>query len=101
MRERLLERGKSSGRVDDSLDSISKRMKVLEEETMPVIKELETLGLVRHCQGDQGAEEMFAEVEAVFAQELPPLLFAQLQKSERESYDTSICDMTDFPSKSH
>eukprot|EP00277_Geminigera_cryophila_P019339 CAMPEP_0179438288 /NCGR_PEP_ID=MMETSP0799-20121207/22043_1 /TAXON_ID=46947 /ORGANISM="Geminigera cryophila, Strain CCMP2564" /LENGTH=430 /DNA_ID=CAMNT_0021219799 /DNA_START=575 /DNA_END=1867 /DNA_ORIENTATION=+ len=101
MRERLLERGKSSGRVDDSLDSISKRMKVLEEETMPVIKELETLGLVRHCQGDQGAEEVFAEVEAVFAQELPPLLFAQLQKSERESYDTSICDMTDFPSKSH
>jgi len=56
---------------------------------------------VLYAQGDQGAEEVFAEVEAVFAQELPPLLFAQLQKSGRESYDSPICDMTDFPLKSH
>jgi UMP-CMP kinase len=37
MLERLLERGKSSGRVDDNVESIKKRFKTAQEETQPVL----------------------------------------------------------------
>ena len=35
--ERLLERGKTSGRVDDNEDSIRKRLQTFKEQTQPVI----------------------------------------------------------------
>ncbi|KAJ3013559.1 UNVERIFIED_CONTAM: hypothetical protein HDU68_000633 [Siphonaria sp. JEL0065] len=35
---RLLERGKTSGRADDNIDTIRKRFKTFEEESMPVVK---------------------------------------------------------------
>lgn len=37
MLERLLERGKTSGREDDNAESIKKRFRTYEEQTMPVI----------------------------------------------------------------
>lgn len=38
MEERLLERGKTSGRSDDNVESIRKRFKTFGDETMPVLK---------------------------------------------------------------
>ena len=38
MLERLLERGKTSGREDDNVESIKKRFKTYEHDTMPVIE---------------------------------------------------------------
>ncbi|KIY62305.1 P-loop containing nucleoside triphosphate hydrolase protein [Cylindrobasidium torrendii FP15055 ss-10] len=38
MLERLLERGKTSGREDDNVESIKKRFRTYEEQTMPVIE---------------------------------------------------------------
>lgn len=40
MLERLMERAKSSGRSDDNLDSINKRFKTFEQETLPVARAL-------------------------------------------------------------
>jgi len=46
MRQRLLIRGKTSGREDDNIESINKRFKVYEEDTMPVINHYSNLGKV-------------------------------------------------------
>jgi UMP-CMP kinase len=46
MRERLLNRGKTSGRSDDNEDSIKKRFKTFVETSMPVVDYFETQGKV-------------------------------------------------------
>lgn len=38
MRRRLLNRGKTSGRVDDNAEVIEKRLKTFHEETEPVVR---------------------------------------------------------------
>ena len=38
LRERLLKRGETSGRVDDNLESIIKRFKTFVEQTMPIVE---------------------------------------------------------------
>ena len=43
---RLLERGKTSGRSDDNLESIRKRFKTFKEETRPIVDHFEKRGLV-------------------------------------------------------
>jgi adenylate kinase family enzyme len=37
LQDRLLERGKTSGRADDNMETIIKRFKTFEEESIPVI----------------------------------------------------------------
>ena len=44
--KRLLERGKTSGRADDNIDSVLKRFDTFENESLPVVKQLEALGMV-------------------------------------------------------
>ena len=46
MRERLLNRGKTSGRSDDNEESIIKRFKTFVETSMPVVNHFEKLGKV-------------------------------------------------------
>ena len=47
MRERLLERAKSSGRVDDNEETIKKRLKTFEDQTLPVLDVYEKVGKVQ------------------------------------------------------
>ncbi|GLJ23791.1 hypothetical protein SUGI_0451400 [Cryptomeria japonica] len=44
MEKRLLERGATSGRIDDNIETIKKRFKTFEEETIPVTKYYENSG---------------------------------------------------------
>ena len=44
--KRLLERGKTSGRADDNIDSVLKRFDTFENESLPVVEQLEALGMV-------------------------------------------------------
>ena len=46
MLNRLLERGKTSGREDDNVESIKKRFHTYKNDTMPVIEYHATLGKV-------------------------------------------------------
>jgi UMP-CMP kinase len=46
MRERLLDRGKTSGRSDDNEESIKKRFKTFVETSMPVVDYFEKQGKV-------------------------------------------------------
>ncbi|KAG9390220.1 Adenylate kinase/UMP-CMP kinase [Carpediemonas membranifera] len=66
MRDRLLERGKTSGRTDDNVESIIKRFRTYRETTMPVIELYrERVVTVR---GDRTPEEVSAELEDIFSQ---------------------------------
>lgn len=46
MEQRLLERGKTSGRSDDNIQTIKKRFDTFHHETEPVIKSFEAKGMV-------------------------------------------------------
>ena len=47
MERRLLERGKTSGRVDDNIDSIRKRFHTYRASTMPIIEKFRAENKVR------------------------------------------------------
>ncbi|CAM9759586.1 unnamed protein product, partial [Pylaiella littoralis] len=47
LRKRLLERGETSGRADDNVETVLKRFDTFEKESLPVVERLERLGMVR------------------------------------------------------
>ncbi|CAM9760394.1 unnamed protein product, partial [Discosporangium mesarthrocarpum] len=49
MRERLLERGKTSGRADDNAEAVLKRFATFEKESLPVVEALDRMGMVSNC----------------------------------------------------
>jgi len=61
---RLLERGKTSGRSDDNIESIKKRFNTFKNETMPVIDYYRHQGLVHSFNGARPIEEVWAETKA-------------------------------------
>merc|ERR1719410_1992227 len=67
MEKRLLERGASSGRVDDNIESIKKRFKTYLEETMLIVEKYEKSGLVFKINGMPPAEEVWAVTEATIS----------------------------------
>lgn len=67
MTERLLERGKTSGRVDDNAEAIEKRLKTYEESTRPIIERFRSQGKVREVNSNRNPDEVFADVSAHFA----------------------------------
>jgi UMP-CMP kinase len=62
---RLLERSKTSGRIDDSIDVIRKRFDTYREESMPIIEMYEKDGKVRKIIADRSIEEVYQEVESI------------------------------------
>ena len=63
MQERLLERGKTSGRADDNAESIKKRFKVFVETSMPVVRYFEGEGKVVKVMATGTKEEVFEETK--------------------------------------
>ncbi|KAA0154356.1 hypothetical protein FNF27_05885 [Cafeteria roenbergensis] len=57
--DRLLERGKTSGRTDDNADTIQKRFRVFKEETMPVVSHYDKLGRVFRIDGAPEVDQVF------------------------------------------
>jgi UMP-CMP kinase len=47
MEARLLDRGKSSGRTDDNMESIRKRFKTFVSQSVPVVEHYDRLGKVK------------------------------------------------------
>ena len=60
--KRLLERGKTSGRSDDNLETITKRIKTYNEQTTPVIDFYKKEGTCVDIQGVGSIEEIFASI---------------------------------------
>lgn len=68
MRERLLNRGKTSGRSDDNEESIKKRFKTFEDQSMPVVNQFESEGRVVKVDATKTPDEVYAEVRKKFTE---------------------------------
>ena len=60
---RLLERGKSSGRTDDNMDTIRKRFQTHVEACTPVLKRYGRDGILHTISSDQTVDEVYAQAE--------------------------------------
>eukprot|EP00281_Chroomonas_sp_CCMP1168_P008597 CAMPEP_0206258324 /NCGR_PEP_ID=MMETSP0047_2-20121206/25853_1 /ASSEMBLY_ACC=CAM_ASM_000192 /TAXON_ID=195065 /ORGANISM="Chroomonas mesostigmatica_cf, Strain CCMP1168" /LENGTH=316 /DNA_ID=CAMNT_0053685049 /DNA_START=88 /DNA_END=1035 /DNA_ORIENTATION=+ len=65
MTKRLLNRGKTSGRVDDNMDTIRKRLRTYIQETMQVVKHFEKMGKLQRIDADRERDQVYAEVRKV------------------------------------
>lgn len=63
-KERCLSRG--TGRSDDNVDSLEKRFKVFDLETMPIVDYYEQKYLVRRVNSEKPPELVFADVQQAF-----------------------------------
>lgn len=64
MLERLLERGKTSGREDDNIESIKKRFKTFIDTSMPVVEYFEGKSKVIKVRCDEPVDTVYGHVEA-------------------------------------
>ncbi|KAL8971638.1 MAG: hypothetical protein Q9183_000961 [Haloplaca sp. 2 TL-2023] len=62
MQERLINRGKTSGRADDNPESIKKRFQVFIDTSMPVVDYFEKQGKVVKVKAVEGPDEIYQEV---------------------------------------
>ncbi|KIY48144.1 UMP-CMP kinase [Fistulina hepatica ATCC 64428] len=65
MKERLLERAKTSGREDDNEESIKKRFDTYRDTTMPVIEYYQSLGKVYEIDASPSVEEVYEKATEV------------------------------------
>ncbi|KAF4578676.1 UMP-CMP kinase [Pleurotus pulmonarius] len=80
MLERLLERGKTSGREDDNAESIKKRFQTYKNETMPVIEHYQALGKVAEIDSSATIDEVHAKANEVIRK----ILTGKVQPSSTE-----------------
>jgi len=60
--DRLLKRGEQSGRSDDNLETIEKRINVYQEQTAPVIDFYKKEGTYRSIKGIGGIDDIFGRI---------------------------------------
>lgn len=63
MLKRLLNRGKTSDRIDDNIDSIKMRFKTFVNDSMPVVEYFDVSGKVAKLNCDQPVEEVYKKVQ--------------------------------------
>lgn len=66
MERRILERGKTSGRTDDNIESIRKRFNTFAQTSLPVIEYYEAKGKVHRIDATQTVEAVFEQVQGLF-----------------------------------
>ena len=67
MSERLLNRGKTSGRADDNAESIKKRLQTFVETSMPVMDYFEKQGKVVKVTATKPPDGVYEDVKAAMA----------------------------------
>ncbi len=67
---RLLNRGKTSGRLDDNETVIRNRLREYSEKTLPVLDFYRDKGIYKKVDGGRGIEEVNASICAIIAEEL-------------------------------
>lgn len=68
LQERLLNRGKTSGRADDNPESIQKRFKVFLDTSMPVVDYFDRNGKVTRIDGARKPEVVYEDVKRVMGE---------------------------------
>eukprot|EP00929_Paragymnodinium_shiwhaense_P113635 TRINITY_DN81924_c0_g1_i1.p1 TRINITY_DN81924_c0_g1~~TRINITY_DN81924_c0_g1_i1.p1 ORF type:complete len:1781 (+),score=505.68 TRINITY_DN81924_c0_g1_i1:112-5454(+) len=66
MEARLLERGKTSGRSDDNIESIKKRFRVFQGDSKPVIDKFAAEGALRRIDAKQSPDAVWQDVQRLF-----------------------------------
>ena len=66
MEARLLERGKTSGRSDDNIESIKKRFKTFNADTRPVIEWFQKSGKSREVDSSRDEASIYSEIKHIF-----------------------------------
>lgn len=66
MIERLVSRGKTSGRVDDNLETIKKRLDTFHKQTKPVIDYYQQQNKVHRISAENSPDLVFHEIEKIF-----------------------------------
>ena len=67
-----MERGKTSGRSDDNMEALVKRFKTFTETSMPVVKHLDALGLLKRVNAEGPIEEVYGAARSLFSPEPAP-----------------------------
>jgi 5'-nucleotidase len=70
LEERLVNRGKTSGRADDNVESIRKRFATFKAQSEPVISTYSAQGLVKSLNSERPVNEVYADVRPIFMDEL-------------------------------
>ncbi|CEP62205.1 uncharacterized protein LALA0_S04e10220g [Lachancea lanzarotensis] len=70
MLQRLLERGKTSGRTDDNVESIKKRFATFIDTSMPVVKHFEQQDKVVSVSCDHSVEQVYDQVNAAIREKI-------------------------------
>ncbi|KAK0551089.1 bifunctional uridylate/adenylate kinase [Tilletia horrida] len=63
MLERILDRGKTSGRADDNVESIKKRFRTFVETSMPVVDYYRSKGKVVEVDSTKSKEQVYSEIK--------------------------------------
>jgi adenylate kinase len=79
LEERILERGKSSGRADDTLDTIRKRFRTFETESMPVVQYFEKQGFLTKVSSIPLPEQVYQNLLSFVSFKQPSLPYDQLK----------------------
>lgn len=66
MIERIIERGKTSGRSDDNVESLKKRFATFKGESVPIIEHFEKLGKVRKVDALHSIDQVFEKTAEQF-----------------------------------
>ncbi len=66
MEARLLDRGKTSGRSDDNIESIKKRFKTYQADTVPVIEQFRRDGKIREVDSNRESEAVYNDIKIHF-----------------------------------
>ena len=72
---RLLNRGKTSGRMDDNETVIRNRLKEYNDKTLPVLQFYKDKGILREVNGNQKIDEVNVEIKDVIRSELKNSLY--------------------------
>lgn len=73
--QRLLERGKSSGRADDNKKVITKRLEEYNEKTHPVLEFYREKGILKDVDGSQPIENVTGQIKDILKEELKNSLY--------------------------
>ncbi|KAJ3313126.1 hypothetical protein HDV04_002443 [Boothiomyces sp. JEL0838] len=71
LEKRLIERGKTSGRADDNLETIKKRFATFKEQSLPVIQYYKQKGKVVEISSTSEIHEVYEESKKVFLRKYP------------------------------
>lgn len=66
MINRIMERSKTSGRNDDTIEVLQKRFNTFKQETMPIVEKYEKEGKVKTVDAMRTVEEVYADVKKAF-----------------------------------